>query len=346
LFVGRKSENMLVTCAGILVVDIIAANLPKVSEPGELTYTPSGIEVHMGGHSGNVSVDLRKLGLKEGEVSVVAAVGQDVFGEFLRNVFETHGIVTHLQRVSHVGTSKNMALIVAGEDRRFHVDIGANWHLSPEHVLAVLEKEKPVIFYVGGVGFTGNFDEELAKVFERAKQLGCLIFVDPVEPYKRGWDFLISPLKWTDVFHCNRDEAQSITGKSDPREAAKVLTIMGANLAIISMGKEGLIAKNQNTLIEVPAFKVSVIDPTGAGDALCAGVLRGLLRKMMSGKRELTDLSTGELVQILLEGSAAGAACVTKVGTTTAVTESHVKQILEEQASLLLKTRVKVHSLS
>ena len=101
---------MLVICAGILVVDIIAANLPKVSDPGELIYTPSGIEVHMGGHSGNVSVDLRKLGVQKGEVSVAAAVGQDVFGEFVRNVLETHGIVTHLQQLPSVGTSKNMAL--------------------------------------------------------------------------------------------------------------------------------------------------------------------------------------------------------------------------------------------
>jgi sugar/nucleoside kinase (ribokinase family) len=337
---------MLVTCAGILVADIIAANLPKVSDPGELTYVPSGIEMHMGGHPGNVSVDLRKLGLKSGEVSIVAAVGQDLFGEFLNNVLETNGIVTHLQLVPHIGTAKNMALIVAGEDHRFHVDIGANWHLSPLHVLSVLEEEKPLIFYVGGVGFTGNFDEELTRVLNRAKQLGCLTFVDPVAPYKRGWDFLVAPLKWTDVFHCNRDEAQSITGKPDPKEAAKSLADMGVKLAIISMGKEGLIAKAQNTFIEMPAFKVPVVDPTGAGDALCAGVLRGLLRTMATRKRELTDLSTDELVQILIEGSAAGAACVTKVGTTTAVTKSHVKQILEEQAPQLLKTRVKVHSLN
>jgi sugar/nucleoside kinase (ribokinase family) len=337
---------MLVTCAGILVVDIIAANLPKVSDPGELTYVPRGIEMHIGGHPGNVSINLRKLGLKSGEVSIVAAVGQDMFGEFLNNVLETNGIVTHLQRVPHVGTSKNMALIVAGEDHRFHVDIGANWHLSPKHVLSVLEEEKPLIFYVGGVGFTGNFDEDLTWVLKRAKQLGCLTFVDPVAPYKHGWDFLATHLKWTDIFHCNRDEAQSITGKHDPEEAARSLANMGVKLTIISMGKEGLIAKAQNKIIKIPAFKVPVVDPTGAGDALCAGVLRGLLRTMTIRKRELTDLSTDELVQILIEGSAAGAVCVTKVGTTTAVTESHVKRILEKQAPQLLKTCVKVHSLN
>jgi len=77
---------MLVTCAGILVVGLIAAHLPKVSDPGELIFAPEGIEVHMGGHAGNVSIDLRKLGLKQGEVSSIGAVGEDVFGDFLEKI--------------------------------------------------------------------------------------------------------------------------------------------------------------------------------------------------------------------------------------------------------------------
>ena len=56
---------MLVTCAGILICDIIAADLQKISNPGEVTFTPSGIKLCIGGHSANVSIDLMKLGLKK-----------------------------------------------------------------------------------------------------------------------------------------------------------------------------------------------------------------------------------------------------------------------------------------
>jgi sugar/nucleoside kinase (ribokinase family) len=322
---------LLVTCVGILVVDVIAADLPKVSGPGELTYTPRGIEVHMGGHSGNVSIDLRKLGVKKGEVSSVGAVGDDVFGDFLENLLKNHGIVTHLQRVKEACTSKDIVLVVSGEDRRFHVDIGANWHLSSEHVFSVLEDEKPAVLYVGGVGFTGKFDERLGTVLKRAKNLGCLTFVDPVEPYKRGWDLIFPSFKSAEIFHCNRDEARNMTGIDDPEEAAKALTHKGVQLTIISMGEKGLIAENRNMLLKMPAFKVAVVDPTGAGDALCAGVMRGLLKTMSRKRRKLSDLSIEELTQILLEGEAAGAACVTMVGTTTAVTQSNVKMLLEEQ---------------
>ena len=322
---------MQVTCVGILVVDIIAADLPKVSTPGELTFTPRGIEMHTGGHAGNVSIDLRKLGIREDDVSCVGAVGDDVFGDFLENLLNKHGIVTHLQRVKEAGTSKTIALVVSGEDRRFHTDIGANWHLSPEHVLSVLKNEKPAILYAGGIGITGRFDEELPKVLQKGKDLGCLTFLDAVKPYRRGWDLIFPSLKFTDVFHCNQDEAKGMTEKDNPKEAAKALIRKGAQLVIISMGEKGLIAETQNKLLEMTAFKVQVVDPTGAGDALCAGVISGLLKATGKKWRGLSDLSIEDLSRILLEGEAAGATCVTMVGTTTAVTEQNVKKLLEEQ---------------
>jgi len=327
---------MLVTCAGILVVDLIAADLPKISDPGELTYTQRAIEVHMGGHAGNVSIDLRKLGLGKGEVSSIGAVGEDIFGDFLENLLTKYDIISHLQRVPEVGTSKDLILVVKGEDRRFHTDLGANVHLSPEYVLSVLKEEKPLIFYAGGVGFTGKFDEALAETLREAKDLECLTFVDPVTPYKHGWGFIIPPLKWTDIFHCNVDEAAEITGKDDPQKASRALIGQGAQLVIISLGEKGLIAETKEALLKMPAFKVPVVDPTGAGDALCAGVMRGLLRATNCKRSELKELSTDELVRILLEGEAAGAACVTKVGTTTAVTEENVKKILTEQEATVL----------
>jgi len=336
---------MLVTCTGILVVDLIAAHLPKVSSPGELTYVPEGIEMHMGGHCGNVSIDLRKLGVRKGEVSATGAVGKDIFGDFLEDLLEENGIVTHLQRVSEVGTSKDLILVVKDEDRRFHVDVGANMQLNPEYVLAVLEEEKPRIFYAGGVGFTGKLDEQLSVVLRKARELGCITFVDPVTPYMRGWDFIISSLKWIDVFHCNKDEAKEITGKENPHEAAELLRRRGAGISIISLGERGLIAVTGDGIFEMPAFKVHVVDPSGAGDALCAGIIHGLLGVMVHRREEIFGLSEKEIVNILLEGEAAGAACVTMVGTTTAVTEENVARILKEQKEEVLARCVKIKAL-
>jgi len=74
----------------------------------------------------------------------------------------------------------------------------------------------------------------------------------------------------------------------------------------------------------------------------CAGIISGLLRVMNRKRREISDLSEKELVNVLLEGEAAGAACVTMVGTTTAVNKENVARILREQKEELLAGRVKI----
>jgi len=335
---------LIVTCAGILVADIIAADLPKISAPGELTFAPKGIEVHLGGHCGNVSIDLRKLGLRSGDISSIGAVGYDIFGDFIENELKKHGVITHLQRVPNVGTSKDIILVVRGEDRRYHVDSGANLFLNPDFVLSVLSEELPLIFYAGGVGFTGSFDDRLPEVLRKAKDLGSLTFLDPVTPYMREWRFLIPAIKWTDIFHCNAYEAEQITGRKNLYDACEDLIKMGAGMVIISMGDKGLIARTKENMFELPAFKVPTVDPTGAGDALCAGIISGFVEKSGCRRINALDLSVSEIIDILMVGEAAGAACVTMVGTTTAVTRENVERILNEQGEYL-RRKIKVSSI-
>ncbi len=333
---------MLVTCAGILVSDIIASGLPKVSDPGEVVFTDRPIELHIGGHAANVSVDLLKLGLERGTVSAIGAIGNDIFGIYIKEILEQYGVICHLQMIEDSGTSKDMILVVKGEDRRYHVDIGANWYLDQDHVQRFLSKEKPKIFYLGGAGLLGSLDEKLSEVLKFAKDLGCLTFLDPVAPYRHGWEIFIPALKWADIFHCNNVEAEKITGKSNPVEAAKCLLKWGTKLVIISLGDKGLIASLKGRTIKMPAFKVSVIDPTGAGDALCSGFIYGLIKKVMikKGLISLEDIDDESLLDIMLEGEAAGAACVTMVGTTTGVSREKVDKILTEQrANIINLTR-------
>lgn len=328
---------MLVTCAGIYVVDFIAADLPKVAGPGEVAFTEAGIGMRIGGHSANVSIDLIKLGLRRGEVSSTGAVGEDFLARFVEETLTSNGVVARLQRVRGVETSKNLILVVKGEDRRFHVDVGANFYLDPEHVKSVLKEERPLIFYVGAAGLLGKFDEELKGVLAEAKRMGSATFVDPIRPYKRGWDFLVESGELIDVFHCNDIEAESMTGERGLEASLSALMDAGIKLAVVSLGEEGLAAGMAGEKISMPAFKVRAVDPTGAGDAFCAGMIYKLIKLKGEGLKEGLKLDRGELIGVLLEGEAAGAACVTGVGTTTAVTRGNVDSILAEQGARVLK---------
>jgi len=334
---------VLITCAGILVADIFAADLPRISDPGELTFAPKGIDMHVGGHSANVSINLRKMGLLKGEVSTVGAIGKDLFGDFVESTLAKHGVLTHLQRVPGIGTSKDLILVVKGEDRRYHVDLGANLHLDPDIVRSVTLEERPAMVYIGGAGILGKFDEKLADILQASRIHNSANFVDPVVPYSGNWDPLIRACQWVDIFHCNSAEASSMTGHEDPGKAADALLKRGIGLVIISMGERGLIAKSRRLTLQMPAMKVAMLDPSGAGDAFCSGVIYGLVKKSGSAPGKVGDLSSKAICDVLLEGTAAGAACVTAVGTTTAISRENVDRLLKEQGSRIQKSTVIVH---
>ncbi len=325
---------MLVTTCGILVTDIIAAGLPAVATPGELLYTPRGIHVSIGGHPANVSIDLIKLGLPKGEVSLTGPVGDDPFGTFVANVLREYSVEAHLQTVKNVGTCKDMILVVKGEDRRFHVDVGANIYLDQGLVKAWLREEKPFLFYVGATGLLGSFDDKLAETLEEAKGLGCVTFVDVVKPYQKGWDFLFPAFKYMDLFHCNIDEAKSITGKTDLYSASQTLIQAGVGVTLVTLGERGGYARARTFRIAFPAFKINVVDPSGAGDAFCAGIILKLVEEHLrtrieEGKPRL--VSVEKWVETLTFAAAAGAVCCMAEGTTTSVSRVNVEKLLAEQ---------------
>ena len=330
---------MLVTCAGIMVADIILADLPKVCQPGELVFAPREISLHIGGHAANVPIDLIKLGLRRDEVSTVGTVGKDSYGDFIESILAKHGVQIHIMKIEEAGTAKSVILVVRGEDRRVYHNVGANYFLDPDYVKAILREERPLIFYVGATGLLGRFDEQLFDVLEVAKAQNCLTFVDPVTPYQHGWEYIREALKLVDVFHCNNFEASDMTGISDFREALRSISEEGAKLAIVSTGEKGLVAAAKKMVFEMPAFKVPVVDPTGAGDAFCAGIIQALLE--MDRLRNISKLSTNNIVDILLRGEAAGAACVTGMGTTTSVTVKEVDELMLQQG-LEIRKRAKV----
>jgi sugar/nucleoside kinase (ribokinase family) len=332
-------KKVLVTCAGIMVADIILADLPKVCQPGELVFAPRGISLHIGGHAANVPIDLIKLGLRRDEVSTVGTVGKDSYGDFIESILAEHGIQIHIMKIEEAGTAKSVILVVRGEDRRVYHDVGANYFLDPDYVRAILREERPLIFYVGATGLLGRFDEQLFDVLEVAKSQNCLTFVDPVTPYQHGWEHIREALELVDVFHCNNFEASDMTGISDFREALKSISEEGAKLAIVSTGEKGLVAAAKKMVFEMPAFKVPVVDPTGAGDAFCAGIIQALVE--MDKLRNISKLSTNNIVDILLRGEAAGASCVTGMGTTTSVAVKKVNELMLQQG-LVIRKRAKV----
>ena len=319
----------MVLVSGIAVVDMIASGLGRVARPGELAFC--SVRPSIGGHACNVSSDLVRLGLPKSRLRAVFPAGRDPFGEFLAARLREQGVRVAPVFVSRFPTSLDLILVARGEDRRYHCDPGANIEMTAAPVLALLERHRPLVYYAGGVGLLGRFDRDLARVLRRAKGLGALTFVDVVSPYRKTWAFLRRALPWTDVFHCNADEAFSLAGARDPVRAAAAIRRMGAkNVLVTDGGKGSVAAVAGGAVLRLPAYRVRVVDPTGAGDAFSAGVILKLHRRLQRGGRT-GDASVADWKEILLYASACGAVCATGVGTTTAVDSAKVEALVKRR---------------
>ncbi len=103
---------------------------------------------------------------------------------------------------------------------------------------------------------------------------------DVVAPLGRALslDDVAGVLPEVDYFVPNDHEAAALTGESDPRRQAESLLELGAGTVIVTMGERGLVAASRDETIELPAPRVDVVEPSGAGDAFAAGLVYGLLQ--------------------------------------------------------------------
>jgi sugar/nucleoside kinase (ribokinase family) len=106
---------------------------------------------------------------------------------------------------------------------------------------------------------------------------------------------------------------------------------MGAkNVLVTDGGKGSVAAVAGGTVLRLPAYRVRVVDPTGAGDAFSAGVILKLHRRLQRGGRT-GDVPAADWKEILLYASACGAVCTTGVGTTTAVDSAKVEALVKRR---------------
>jgi fructokinase len=318
---------------GTLVVDIIAAGLPKIASPGEVIYAPKGIVTRIGGHAANVSIDLVKLGFNPSSVVVVGCVGNDPYGDMIVDSLASYGLRVLVERKNGVETGKNLILVVRGEDRRFHEDLGANLRIDYEFVLKSVREEDPELVYVGAVGALGGLDEKLPR---RLRELGYTLYVDFMEPYGKSWGDVAGVLRFSDIVHFNLVEAEKLVGETDPERACVKAVRKGAKLAVLTMGSRGLVAATRSWLVRMGCFRVEPVDPTGAGDAFSAA----LIKELYDAGAKPDSLDLEEAIDMLVYASAAGASAALGEGATSSVDRKTVLELIDSYGDELKSSAV------
>lgn len=226
----------------------------KAPQRGE-TVTGREFRTIPGGKGANQAIAAARAG---GNVLMIGAVGNDSYGTRLRSTLEHSGVDTDDLRTAD-GPSGTAHIVVDDEGGNAIVVIpGANGtldHLGPgdEGVIAsadtlLLQLEIPLAAVLAGA--------------QAARRHGVRTILTPA-PAQPLPDELFAAV---DLLVPNEHEAATLTGRTDPRDAAiGLLDLVPA--VVVTLGALGSLYVSRGAdPVTVPAPKVDAVDSTGAGD--------------------------------------------------------------------------------
>lgn len=91
----------------------------------------------------------------------------------------------------------------------------------------------------------------------------------PGDPGMLQW--IAGALPHTDYLLPNDEQVLGLTGAEDLVTGSRALIEAGVGCVAVTQGRKGAIVVTADEVIEVPAFKIDVVDTTGCGDAFSAG---------------------------------------------------------------------------
>jgi len=259
--VGSINADLVVRCA----------RLPR---PGE-TISARDVSEVPGGKGANQAVAAARLG---SEVAMIGRVGDDAFGQRLKNGLQENGI-----GVDCVTATPNCAsglAIVAVEDSGENcimVVPGANGRLTPEDVLTAGEVIRRADIVL--VQLEVPLETTIAAI-KLAREYGTPVILDPAPAPTFGDDCSAIPadLLQVEVACPNEAEALALTNVriktvADAEQAACCLRSLGPKYGIVTLGARGaVLCEPDSRPALVPAFNIKVVDTTAAGDAFAAAL--------------------------------------------------------------------------
>jgi ribokinase len=295
-------------------VGTIWMRAPRLPVRGE-TLIGTDLGVGPGGKGSNQAIGAARLGA---EVVLIAAIGEDLFGRLAREVWGQEGIDTrHVVTRADVATGGSMVIIEPTGDNYLLVDPAANEYLTPEDVRRI---EPEIARSAVVMAQLETHPRAVAEGFRIARRHGALTLLNP-GPYR---PLSADLLALVDVLTPNETEARQLAGLSPDDttpivEVAARLRALGPRIVCVTLGGDGALVATPDETFRAPAFRVPVVDATGAGDSFNAALAVALARG-------------DDLRAAVRQANAAGALAVTRTGVVPALpTREQLAEILRLQ---------------
>jgi ribokinase len=237
-------------------------------QPGETIF---GREFHLGfgGKGANQAVAAKLCGA---EVSMVARVGDDLFGPATIQNFASYNIDTsHILTTPWVSSGVAPIFVDSSGQNRILVVKGANDRLLPSDVDAASDLLRRADFIVLQLEIPIETVYRTLR-FAHAHRIRTILNPAPAQPL----DFREAAL--AEYVIPNETEAEALTGMpvrnlDQAGACAQRLLDSGLRRVILTLGANGSLCAGPEGMTHVPAFSVQAFDTTGAGDAFIGGLV-------------------------------------------------------------------------
>jgi ribokinase len=200
-------------------------------------------------------------------VTLVAKIGQDLFGRDMQENFQREGISTdYLYLTDRVATGVAVITVDGDGMNQIIVIPGANGVLTPQEV----EQARPAIERAGIL--VGQLEVPLEAnlaAMQIARAAGVPVLFNPAPATA---ELPAELFHLVDIFCPNEHEAALLSGQpvqslAEAEAAARKLLSHGPRHVIVTLGDRGSLLVDEMTVAHLPAPQVKAVDTTGAGDA-------------------------------------------------------------------------------
>ena len=293
----------MILVAGSANLDFVV-RAPHIPAPGE-TVLGRDFQTFPGGKGANQAVACARAGAAP--THMLLALGDDAFAAPLEASLVQAGVQLHLLRVKNQATGTAFICVADDAENAITVAPGANLALSPSdlppltgfsHLLLQLEIPLPTVLAYAQAA--------------RAQGVTVVLNAAPAQ--------VLPPelLALIDILIVNEGELAVVA--QHPGPMTECLARIKVPCVVVTLGSRGCCARSDGALLTQPAFDISPIDSTGAGDTFCGALVAAL--------------SQGQpLAQALQRASAASALACTRLGAQSSIpTAAEVDAFLTLQA--------------
>ncbi len=297
------------------------AIVPRLLGPDE-KINVDRTQIHAGGVTGNNLTQVARLGASAGWLGLI---GDDESGRLVIKAFVDDGLdISGIETIKGEQSTFTWIPVDAQGERCIYMFPNVNGKLSAAQVRTL---------FASKIKTAKHFHTEASQLplppilqgMQIAREAGVRVIFDlDVAPSyfahaRLGSEKdLVAALQLVEVLKPCKAAAREITGETDYEKIATKLLALGPKVVAVTMGAEGSLIASDGEMAHVPAFKVSVVDSTGAGDAFMGGLSYGLLQGW-------------DRKQIGSFANACAAICCTKVGARAMGKSAEVMALVKSQ---------------